>query len=176
MRGNGGKNSTGSSFPVCSIWNCFWMTPFVRHNLEQRWQLGKMSLFLDVQKWGWSVRGQRKRGGGSGVGWRWRVHREEIISVYSWHHLLHVYIGNGQSISQFSTSKVSCAREPPSACSWRLWTWLARRLKMMAGMKIQLVCMILLAFSSWSLCSGKLSCISQLPEMISFSVFAMCCY
>lgn len=113
MRGNGGKNSTGSSFPVCSIWNCFWMTPFVRHNLEQRWQLGKMSLFLDVQKWGWSVRGQRKRGGGSGVGWRWRVHREEIISVYSWHHLLHVYIGNGQSISHSSVLPKSAVLESP---------------------------------------------------------------
>lgn len=47
---------------------------------------------------------------------------------------------------------------------------------MMAGMKIQLVCMILLAFSSWSLCSGKLSCISQLPEVISFSIFTVCCH
>uniref|UniRef100_A0A2K6LQE0 Neurotensin/neuromedin N n=1 Tax=Rhinopithecus bieti TaxID=61621 RepID=A0A2K6LQE0_RHIBE len=42
---------------------------------------------------------------------------------------------------------------------------------MIAGMKIQLVCMLLLAFSSWSLCSGKQNRISQLPEVISFFSF-----
>lgn len=82
-------------------------------NLEQWWQLGKMSLFLEVQKWGGGVRGQRKRGGGSGVGWRWRVHREEIISVLVTSSPACIYTGNGQSIAHSSVLPKSAVLESP---------------------------------------------------------------
>lgn len=117
MRGNR-ENGTASSFPVCSLWNCFWMTLSVSQKSGVAVAIREDVTFSPGSEVG-EERGGKGKGeeevgrGGEGWGWRegtsWKGNPCTIMTSSSCIYT-HIYIEDGQSISH-SSVKVSWRQE-----------------------------------------------------------------
>lgn len=175
MRENETKCHQGSL--LCCIWQCLWATLSVS---QKSWATAAIredrhfqSRFLGG---GWEE-GQRERrrewGEKGGVEMKaGHILYSHDITLLLWY----IYREWPEHLSEFTHSQSQLkARESPEGALLQclsVWTCLSEGWRMMAGLNIQLVCLMLLAFSSWSLCSGKPNYSSQLPEVISLAV---CC-